>query len=517
MKATHRVRNKQGKTVGFIIDGQFYNTESMKNNIELVDNLTKLKNGTIKSKRGKLKEIQLKQYNLIVYRELLKENPFKREIEDDFIKWKNDESRKVLRVNGPRQVGKTTEILKFGYNNYEQVIYVNLQNNGKIFLEEVISSQRIPLELTKYCRKFNLPEYIDDDSTLLIVDEIQLIPKVYNSIRLLKSQLKCDIVVTGSYLGRIFNSEFFHPAGQIDIISLRTLSFREFCSLFKASKILDNLDLYGKDSPENYELLNKLYNIYRQIGGYPDVVKKYIETKSVESALGVMSSLMEVFKEESMTYFKDVREVEIFNGVYRAVAQIMCTDKKGTGNHTLKDINTLVSNKNKTLVSKEEVSKAVSWVHRCGIIGTCNLVNNGDIRDVLYDRRIYFTDCGLANYVLQNSGYDKSNIDGVLTENFVYCELQRVYDKVKGLVDDRPMFSVYGNYELDFMIVDKNNNAVGIEIKTQNGAHKSLNVYLDKKLINRGIVAKPGSGGHSEKFDTIPIFAVGCRYPYKVQ
>ena len=79
------------------------------------------------------------------------------------------------------------------------------------------------------------------------------------------------------------------------------------------------------------------------------------------------------------------------------------------------------------------------------------------------------------------------------------------------------MFSVYGNYELDFMIVDKNNNAIGIEIKTQNGTHKSLNVYLDKKLINRGIVAKPGSGGHSEKFDTIPIFAVGCRYPYKMQ
>lgn len=33
-------------------------------------------------------------------------------------------------------------------------------------------------------------------------------------------------------------------------------------------------------------------------------------------------------------------------------------------------------------------------------------------------------------------------------------------------------------------------------------------------LMERGIVVKPTKGGHGDKFDTIPIYMVGCRFPY---
>ena len=84
----------------------------------------------------------------------------------------------------------------------------------------------------------------------------------------------------------------------------------------------------------------------------------------------------------------------------------------------------------------------------------------------------------------------------------------------KGLIGNSPCFSTYGTYEIDFVIVDASRNITGIEVKTQDGTHKSLDMYLSKKFITRGMLAKTTKGGHSGKFDTIPIFAVGCRYPF---
>ena len=55
----------------------------------------------------------------------------------------------------------------------------------------------------------------------------------------------------------------------------------------------------------------------------------------------------------------------------------------------------------------------------------------------------------------------------------------------------------------------------GIEVKTRGGNPLSLKVFIDNHLIDKGIVAKPTPGGHGDRFDTIPIYAVGCRFPYR--
>ena len=46
---------------------------------------------------------------------------------DHFLRsWKEDEDRKPLIIKGPRQVGKTESILRFGKENYKNIIYINL-------------------------------------------------------------------------------------------------------------------------------------------------------------------------------------------------------------------------------------------------------------------------------------------------------------------------------------------------------------------------------------------------------
>lgn len=517
MRVTHRVKNSAGETVGFIVDNKtFYNKHFISMYAQEINNITVTSSGVIRSKKGKLLEITLRQYNDKLCSELCKTNPFVRDIQTFLIDWKSSSNRHVLQLEGPRQVGKTTELLKFGYKYYEQVVYVNVANDTGGFLDKVVYAGINTLAMSAYCKSNNLPCYVDNSSTLLLIDEIQASSTVYNSIRTFNSNLNCDIIVTGSYLGQLLNREFFQPAGTIRTLELGPLSFREFSRIFNLEKSLTSIDIFGSSLSEQYTELYKIYNIYRQIGGYPDIVKEYLRTKSVNQCMYAISNLLDLFEKESRTYFKDEREVGIFSEVYRAVAQLICSDKQGNGNKTLKLLSEIVSKNQKTLISRDEISRAISWLYNCGIIGTCDLFNNGDVTNIVSSRKIYFTDCGIANYSLRNSNYPESNTSGALTENFVYCELSKLYKNyATDLTGNTPCFSTYGTYELDFVLVDQSRNIIGIEVKTTDGSHKSLDMFLAKKFIHRGIVAKATKGGHSGKFDTIPIFAVGCRYPYK--
>lgn len=517
MIATHRVKDSNGKTVGFIIDNVFYADSYIKDNIQYIENLSLTKNVVVRADK-KLPEVDYKTcVNRREYNNIVKNNPFVRDIQKDLMKWKNDSSHKVLQLEGSRQIGKTTELKKFAYKNYEYVIMVDLTADTNNFID-VINNGCSPIEFEKYCRRASLPHFVDSNSTILIIDEIQSSSVVYNSIRKLHDRVKCDIIVTGSYLGRILGEKkFFHPAGTISYAHMFTLSFTEFCRIFKCEKMLKTIDLYGGSSEADYAKLEKLYNIYLKIGGYPEVVKKYIETRNVNECYSIIDKLLETFKDESRAYFNEAREVEIFDNVYREALKQMCNRDDMSGKHILETLTTLVKDSTKLFVNRSEVANAVTWLKYAGILSTCNLAVDGDMRNINESRKAYFSDCGIASYLAAKSLIKPSSLTGIITETFVYNELHRLfkvpYTDLK-VIEDEVCYSTYGKFELDFMLADKNKTVYGIEVKAKDGEPKSLKVYIDKNFINRGIVVKPTKGGHGDKFDTIPIYTVGCRFPY---
>ena len=56
----------------------------------------------------------------------------KRKIYKDLLKWKENKQRKPLIINGARQVGKTWILKEFGKNEYENVAYINCDNNQTV-------------------------------------------------------------------------------------------------------------------------------------------------------------------------------------------------------------------------------------------------------------------------------------------------------------------------------------------------------------------------------------------------
>lgn len=516
LNALYRVKDYNENLVGFIVDNSFYTDSYIRKNIDYIDNLSVLKNGVIRAKK-KLKEVYYKDVvNIERYNRICKDNPFKRTIQDALLEWKKAKNHKVLQLWGSRQIGKTTELLKFAYKNYDYVVYVDLVSNSFNF-KNVIDNGCTAIELSKYCDRAFLPKFVDDKNTVLIIDEIQSSSLVYNNIRLLSGNLNCDIIVTGSYLGRILqDKEFFLPAGTVETLYMTTLSFFEFCDIFNQSKLLSNIDLYGNSDSSDYNKLNQLYELYLQIGGYPEVVKTYIETNNISICYDVIEKLLEVFKEESRVYMKNIRETEIFSNVYREALKEMVTKKVNTKS-ALGTLTTLVTNNVKHLVSKSEVADAVLWLRYSGIILMCNLALNGDMRNIQVDKRMYFSDCGIMSYLAKTSALVTSNLIGLLTETFVYNELHRLFlvkQSQKKVLEDEVCFSMYGNYELDFVLKDLRGFKYGIEVKTTKGNPLSLKFYVQNHLVDKGFVVKPTKGGIAQDYSTIPIYTVGCRFPY---
>ncbi len=517
MTATHCVKDSDGGTAGFVIDGVFYADAKVRDNIQYIDNLFLGDAGQLVAE-GKLQETTYRQaVNEAEYKRLVKENGFVRDIQTELEEWKRDECRKALQLEGSRQIGKTTELLKFAYRNYEYTVYVSLSDD-KYGFEEVLRGGCTPLDMEKYCQKAQLTHFVNDRQTLLIIDEIQISPLVYNSIRTICSRLDCDVIVTGSYLGQTLQKEYFQPAGTLTYRYMYPMSFREFCRALGKEEILDQLDLYGKSDGTAYEDLWECYELFRQIGGYPEAVKAYVRTHNIGKCHEVMDNLLTTFEKESRNYFKESRETLIFKTVYTEAIKEMCREKRGNGSRLVETVTDIAKGSQKQMISREEVSNAVAWLVYSGIVGECGLYRNGDVNDYVPARRLYYMDCGIASYVAGQTALPKGSVDGFLTENFVYTELYRLYKQQEGrkpVKGDMPCFSCYNGYELDFMVLGKDNTVYGLEVKTDTGIPKSLRVYIDRKLVDKGIVAKRTNGGRGDLFDTIPVYMAGAGFPYR--
>lgn len=519
MIATHIVTDEDDSEVGFIVEGKFYTDYQIIKNIEYINNLSLTDDGIISPKTELPRTDYDTSVNKKAYARLNAENAFARDVQEELYKWKNDKSHKVLQLEGSRQIGKTTELKKFAYCNYYYTIFVDLSDDKllSLFLD-VVDNGCSPLEMEKYCQKAQLPHFKNNKSTVLIIDEIQISGKIYNSIRKLNDELDCDIIVTGSYLGRILGDKsFFLPAGTISYAYMFTMSFREFCRAFGCEELLDTIDLYGADNDEKYSRLEALYDDYIKIGGYPEAVKCFKATKNIQECYSIIRKLLSTFKDESRNYFKTAREVEVFDNVYREALKEMCSEKRGTGKNIIETITSLTKDNTELIVNKNDVANAVIWLRYAGILGTCSLALNGDMRNIIPDRRIYFCDCGIASYLAANSLEDESALRGMISETFVYNELHRLFKvpySERRVLEDEVCFSTYNDYELDFMLADKNRTVYGIEVKSKSGDYKSLKVYIERHFIDKGIAVKPTKGGRGERIDTIPIYAAGCRFPY---
>ena len=433
---------------------------------------------------------------------------FKRDIEKSLLQWKNSSIRSVLEVKGARQVGKTTTLLHFAKENYKNLVYIELTSvRGKRFIHLAENESNMEKLLEEYCREYDM-NFSNDGTTLVLIDEVQESEVVYNLIRPLNRTTNCDIIVTGSYLGKV--KDYFQPVGDLEYINMNTMSFAEFIDCYKARAFYEQIDLRCENK-DRFEWFSEAYSVYSVIGGYPSVISAYLEHKDPMKAIGlVFHTLMEELRSRT----SNILEYERVPVLLRSIIELFLKEKKGI--KLLNEHLTLEFNKwNNFSVSKQETLNSIAWMQECDLVGYCNKINLTDFSEI-DNARFYIKDLGILNYIADRYDIDTSNLMGLKNETFVYRSLilDEFSSRFKG---DRPAFGMYHDCEYDFIVKSRyDDERYAIEVKAGKGSNGNLkNLIVEGKV--KYIVNYKGNtgGGRSEDIITLPIW-LAERFQYNL-
>ena len=231
-----------------------------------------------------------------------------------------ENSNKALLVTGARQIGKTwlirDEIDKSGLKRFEinfidqpdMVNYLNAEMSAEDFLVKL---------------KMIMPEEYKIHETVVFFDEIQKCPEIVTKIKFLVDEGSFRYAMSGSLLGVELKGISSAPVGYLSIIRMYPMDFEEFMVANGISKTtLDMLkDKFETCQPVDdfiHQKLLALFFVYLIVGGMPDAVKKYIETKDIREVDKIQRDIVELYKEDFSQYEHENKKLKL-KSIYEIV------------------------------------------------------------------------------------------------------------------------------------------------------------------------------------------------------
>ena len=218
----------------------------------------------------------------------------KRFIDQELKKWKENKRRKPLILRGARQVGKTYSVKQFGEKFFDNVTLVDLERNPawhRIF-DGDLNVRRIYADL-----EILLKQKIFPGKTLLFIDEIQACPKAITALRYFYEDMPDLHVVAAGSLLEFAMRDISFPVGRVQFLSLHPLSFAEYLHATgneEAASII--LGKPGEVSQTIHAFICEELRRYFFIGGMPESVKAFVETKSMQESFEVQAELCETYR-----------------------------------------------------------------------------------------------------------------------------------------------------------------------------------------------------------------------------
>jgi len=224
----------------------------------------------------------------------------KRFIEDSLLEWKESARRKPLIVRGARQVGKTYSIQKFGRSFFPRLITVDLEKERNLHgvFEVDLNPTRIISELEIFLNTKIIPT-----ESLLFIDEIQSCPRAIMALRYFYEEIPELHVIAAGSLMEFSMKDISFPVGRIQFLDMNPLTFPEFLIAVGREEAANIVLSKPKSlsAPLHRLLLDELKK-YCFIGGMPESVKVYIDSKSLQESFLVHRDLNESFRHDFSKY-----------------------------------------------------------------------------------------------------------------------------------------------------------------------------------------------------------------------
>ncbi len=217
--------------------------------------------------------------------------------------WVKHSHRKPLILRGARQVGKTHVIRQLS-NDFEDYVEINFELNPRVkeIFEQDLEPERILNALSLIAGKRIIP-----GKSLLFLDEIQEAPRAITALRYFYENLpNLHVIAAGSLLDFALDS-ISVPVGRITFLYMHPMSFMEFLKAIKQEILIEEILNHKIDTPITEPIHDKLLEylgVYMAVGGMPEAVKCWIETKDITECVNVQHALANTYRQDFLKYSK---------------------------------------------------------------------------------------------------------------------------------------------------------------------------------------------------------------------
>ena len=420
--------------------------------------------------------------------------------------WIQSKEKKCLVVQGARQVGKTYTIERFAEENYEEFVEINFKQLPSAM---DIFSGDLTVDAMVMAMRFRFPEKkILPGKTLIFLDEIQECQEAVTSLKFWAIDNRYDVIVSGSLLGIDYKRASSYPVGYVDYLRMYGVDFEEFLMGMGISEdMIETLRGYlcaQTAVPEAIHVsMMDYYRRYIAIGGMPEAVQKYIDTKDFREVDRIQRNLLQGYQYDIAHYATAEEKVKAEKCYLSLARQLL--DKE---NHKFQYKEVEHGGR------AQKYFSSIEWLLRADMVDLCKLVTDirFDLDDYARDDffRAYTTDLSLL-MAMKDFSLKQHIVENTLERNskggiFECAVADALYKK------GYPLY-FYKNEttkrEID-VIIQKDGMVVPIEVKSGNTRANSLKAILKNRAdIPYGYKFVDGNiGGSEDGIITLPLYMI---------
>ena len=399
-----------------------------------------------------------------------------RKIESQIEAHLESKSHKILLVNGARQVGKTFIIRHVGQKLFEHVIEINMIEDslGAGLFEDVRSVEDFYLQVSMLAGD----RMKEKENTLIFIDEIQAYPQLLTLLKFLAQDNKFTYIASGSLLGVTLSETTSIPMGSIRQLSMFPLDFEEFLyanglNELAISSLRRKFEQREALDEAAHNKMMDLFCKYLLVGGLPDAVNAYLETKNIQRVREIQSEIHRYYAADASKYDSE-RKLKI-RRVYDLIPSNMENKKKRVIAQSIEE------KRGKTFADYQD---EFEYLISAGIALSVQAVSNPVFPMIQSTGKnllkLYLNDVGILSGILYGNNIrailddDRSINLGSVYENVVASELAAHGHKLF-YYDNRH------KGEVDYLIDDYDSlSVVPIEVKSGKDytVHSALNTFV---------------------------------------
>ena len=408
---------------------------------------------------------------------------FKRKLYNRMLAWKNErKGSTALLVKGARRVGKSTLVEQFAKEQYRSYILVDFAHAPKNVTDLFEDMYDLDFFFMQLQIRYGIT--LHQRESVIIFDEVQLQPLARQAIKYLVKDGRYDYIETGSLLTIKKNVQNIVIPSEETRLTLFPLDYEEFRWAMEddmsCSFIRMNLEKVHPLGDVAHRKLMRDFRLYLLVGGMPQSVNAYIESKNLSKVDTVKREILELYED-------DFRKIDKSGNISLLFDSIPAQLSKNATRYVASSVI--------ERTTKMKMSEYISELSESMTVNIAYHANDPSVGLSLHKDperyKLFVADTGLfVTLAFKNKDFTENIIYEKMLSDKLSADLGYIYENAIA-----QMLKTSGNelfyytfkretsnhpYEIDFLI-SKKNKICPIEVKSSGyKSHVSMDVFCEK-------------------------------------